>query len=472
MYTILTKIYNRTINFMLLKNKNSQILRGGTLAFIALNFFSCVVMDNKYTSLAPGIWRGVLQLAPPELVVEQNNEIHSARQLLEGGGYKVPENKKMAEANEGELPFLFEVAYINDTIFKMDIINGEERIAVPAEDIRFGRSRETGKDTILINFPVFGSYIRAVFQERVMEGDWVYPAKNQTIPFVARFGQNKRFTSLSKTPKADLTGKWECTFDLASKAPYKAVGELKQTGNVLRGTFRTETGDYRFLDGEVQADKFYLSCFDGSHAFVFEGKIRDNGHLDAFFRSSKNKPEIWEAKKNETFELRNANSLTKLKREGESIDFTFPDATGKAISINNYAGKVKIVQIMGTWCPNCRDETNFLINYLKRKPSEKLAVVALAFERNAENAATQVATYKQKMAVPYDVLVAGTTTDKDEAAKSLKWLDKVVAYPTLLFIDKNNKVRRIHTGFDGPATSKHAEFTAEFENYVEKMLRE
>ena len=277
MFTVFTKIYNQTLNFKLLKSqslqKNASILRGGILAFIAFNFFSCVVMDNKFSSLAPGMWRGVLQLAPPELVVEQNNEIHSTRQLLEGNGYKMPENKKMAEANEGELPFLFEVAYVNDTVFKLDIINGDERIPVAAEDIRIGHNRETGKDTILINFPVFGSYIRAVFQERIMEGEWIYPAKNQTIPFVAHYGQNKRFTSLTKPPKADLTGKWECTFDLAGKEPYKAVGELKQTGNILRGTFRTETGDYRYLDGEVQADKFYLSCFDGSHAFAFEGDI-------------------------------------------------------------------------------------------------------------------------------------------------------------------------------------------------------
>jgi thiol-disulfide isomerase/thioredoxin len=445
---------------------------GGLFTLLVFNALSCVVMENKFSSIAPGIWRGVLQLAPPELVEEQNNEIHSVRQLLSSKGTILPENAKMSEANEGELPFLYEVKYLNETAFTIDIINGEERIPVAAEDIQVGHSRQTGKDTFLIKFPVFGSYLRGVFQERVMEGEWVLPAKNQTIPFVARYGENHRFTSLSKPPKADLTGKWECNFDLASNDPYKAVGELKQNGNILRGTFRTETGDYRYLDGEVQADKFYLSCFDGSHAFVFEGKIRDDGHLDAIFRSSKSKPEIWEAHKNPAFELRDANSLTKLRNAGESVNFSFPDATGKVVSLNNYAGKVKILQIMGTWCPNCRDETNFLKDYLKRKPSEKLAVVALAFERNADIATTQVSTYKQKMAVPYDILIAGTTTNKVETAKSLKWLEKVVAYPTLVFVDKNNKVRRIHTGFDGPATSKYAEFSAEFENFVEKMLQE
>jgi thiol-disulfide isomerase/thioredoxin len=450
----------------------AKILRGGIVFFILLNCLSCITMDNKFSSLAPGVWRAVLQLASPEMVVQQNNEIHSVRQLLTSKSSTQPDNVKMTEANEGELPFLFEIKYLNDTAFTIDIINGEERIPVAAEDIRIGHNRETGKDTFLIKFPVFGSFIRGMFQERVMEGEWVLPAKNQTIPFIARYGQNHRFTSLSKPPKADLTGKWECNFDIASNEPYKAVGELKQNGNILRGTFRTETGDYRYLDGEVQADKFYLSCFDGTHAFVFEGKIRDDGHLDALFRSSKSKPEIWEAYKNPSFELRDANSLTKVKNTGESIHFNFPDATGQSISIEKYAGKVKIIQIMGTWCPNCRDETKFLTNYLQKKSSDKLAVIALAFERNADIAATQVATYKQKMAVPYDILIAGTTTNKAEATKSLKWLEKVVAFPTLLFVDKNNKIRQIHTGFDGPATSKYADFTKDFENQVEKMLQE
>ena len=96
----------------------------------------------------------------------------------------------------------------------------------------------------------------------------------------------------------------------------------------------------------------------------------------------------------------------------------------------------------------------------------------MAFERNAEVAATQVATYKKRMGMPYDILIAGTTTNKDSAIKSLPFLNQVVAYPTMVFVDKNNHVRRIHTGFDGPATSKYADFAKEFDVFIKKLIAE
>lgn len=449
-----------------------NILRGCFFLAIAFSFSGCFVMEGKFTAVAPGIWRGTIQMVTKEVVAQQSNDIHTVRQLLtQKEKTTLPDNIKLTESTEGELPFLFDVKYLTDTTFEIDIINGEERIKIDAADIKHGRNRQTGKDTLRIDFPVFGSYIRALYQERVIDGEWIIPAKGLTYKFNAHYGQNHRFTTLAKPPTADLTGKWACNFDLASEKPYKAIGELRQNGNILRGTFRTETGDYRYLDGEVQADKFYLSTFDGAHAFIFEGKIRPDGHLDGTFRSGRETPEIWEATKNDTAELRNADALTGAKST-ESISFTFPNAEGKAVSLADYGSKVKILQIMGTWCPNCWDETRFLTQYLAENPSEKLAIVALSFERNADVAATQVGIYKKKMKLPYEILVAGTTTKKDEAAKTLPFVTEVMAYPTMVFVDKNNKIRRIHTGFDGPATSKYADFKKEFDVFVKKLMSE
>jgi thiol-disulfide isomerase/thioredoxin len=454
------------------REKLVKILRGPLFAFLLLNIGSCFVMDNKYSSVPPGVWRAILQLAPREMVANSSQKIHSARQYFTQKDKSELQPVKMEEATEGELPFLFEVKYSDENTFSIDIINGEERINIPAEDIKIGRDKATAKDTVLINFPVFGSYIRAVFYERVMEGEWILPAKKQVIPFSARYSENHRFTTVRKQPIADLTGQWECNFDISHDKPYKAVGEFKQNGNILRGTFRTETGDYRFLDGEVQANKLYLSCFDGSHAFLFEGKISPEGTILGIFRSGASGEEIWEAKRNPNFELKNAESITTLKSDNSSVNFSFPNAAGKNISLDDYAGKVKIIQIMGTWCPNCKDETKFLTEYLKNNPNDKLAPIALAFERNADVAKSQLVTYKEKMNVPYEILIAGTSTKKEEATKALPWLKEVVAYPTMIFLDKNNKVRKIYTGFDGPATSKYAAFTKEFDEFVKKLLAE
>lgn len=114
--------------------------------------------------------------------------------------------------------------------------------------------------------------------------------ENYAIPFTAKQAEGYRFTPLRKKPVADLTGQWACTFGLADDdgdEPYPAVGEFKQSGNQLTGTFLTETGDYRFLEGTVQGDKLYLSCFDGAHAFLFQGKINADSSLSGAFYSGK-----------------------------------------------------------------------------------------------------------------------------------------------------------------------------------------
>lgn len=77
----------------------------------------------------------------------------------------------------------------------------------------------------------------------------------------------------------------------------KAIGEFVQVENNLTGTFLTESGDYRYLDGTVQANKLYLSCFDGAHAFLFEGKIEADNTINGIFYSGKNYKATWSSKK-------------------------------------------------------------------------------------------------------------------------------------------------------------------------------
>ena len=256
--------------------------------------------------------------------------------------------------------------------------------------------------------------------------------------------------------------------------PYKAIGEFQQKGNKLTGTFLTETGDYRFLEGEVQGDKVYLSVFDGAHAFLFEAKIINHDEMIGSFRSGKHYKILWEAKRNENFKLKNADELTFLKEGFDKIEFEFPNTDGKMISLNDskYQGKAKIVQIFGTWCPNCRDETLFLADYLKKNNPQDLEVIALAFEKNRalSKATKTVKRYKDKLNLPYEMLIAGYY-DKEEAAKSLPMLNHILSYPTMIFIDKNNQVQKIHTGFMGPATSAFPDFKKDFERNVQMVLR-
>jgi hypothetical protein len=272
---------------------NKRLVLGLFISVVVL--MRCVVMENKYAALPPGKWRAVLKLEPE--FISPNPK-----------GKPLPDKVNMTyeDVKENELPFTFEVIYDTDTSFHIEILNGEERIVVPSSDIRFGRSKNRSRDTLRIDFPVYESYIRASYAGHIIDGAWVVTTKeNYTIPFTAWQGKDYRFTPLRNQPVLDLTGKWAATFGLdeESKKTYPAIAEFKQTGNQLTGTFRTETGDYQYLEGTVQADQFYLSYFDGSHAFLFHGKILPDSSLTGAFFSGKHERTIWEARRDANAKL-------------------------------------------------------------------------------------------------------------------------------------------------------------------------
>jgi len=430
--------------------------------YILIQSTACV-MQNPHNYVAPGYWRATLLLVDKEGSKEFVPRKRTAEHQID-------------EVTDGELPFIFEVKYDNEEEFHIDIINGEERIRVKSENIIVGRNPSTGQDTLLIRFPHYESYIKAIYEERVMEGEWVVENReNYRIPFVARHGENYRFTTLRKTPKIDVNGDWAVTFS-EDDDPYKAIGEFQQDGNHLAGTFRTETGDFRFLEGSIQANKMYLSCFDGSHAFLYEAKILEDSTIIGAFWSGNHYKTTWKAKRDPNFQLASPEKLTYLKEGYDKVEFTFPDINGQPVSLDDpkYKDKVKIIQILGTWCPNCADETAFLSEYYNTLKSDDLAVIGLAFEkhREPEKAKLAIERFINRFDVQYDVLFANGSSSKEEAATALPMLNAIISYPTMIFIDKNNKVRKIHTGFEGPATSQYETFTKEFDTFVKLMINE
>lgn len=432
------------------------------IVFSSIVFLSigCLTIENKFTSLPPGMWRGILLL-------DGENETPA-------GDDREVENRAFEEVTEGELPFQFEVGYDQNEKIFIEIINGEERIRV--EDIQFGRDRTRARDTLRINFPVYDSYITGYFQERFIKGKWVVNYReNYAVPFKAEFGRDYRFTQLKKTPLLDLTGKWEVTFGLNEEEPYKAIGEFVHTGNRLVGTFLTETGDHRFLEGTVQDNKLYLSCFDGSHAYLYEGKINPDSTLTGIYRSGIHYRTLWEAKRNPSFQLVHPDSLTFLNDQSAPFNFSFENPEGQLVSLSDetYNGKIKIIQVLGTWCPNCLDETKYLMEYLQKNPSNDLKIIGLAFERyrEKEKAMAAIQRYKTKLNVDYEILLAGYM-NKKEAAERLPMLNKIVSYPTMIILDRKNRVRKIHTGFNGPATSQFVNFQRDFEGLIRSMLAE
>lgn len=402
------------------------------LALIVLFILACCEKKENTNKLSPGNWRGKLQLTEKEI-----------------------------------LPFNFSVSKtVHGPV--IEIYNAEETVIVDEIEIK--------ADSIRIQMPVFEGYLSGTFSADSIEGQFIKESLDRYVPFTAEFGTFSRFDA-KQSSNDDVSGIWETTFDITSDEPYPAKGIFLQDGNRVTGTFRTKVGDFRYLEGVMDGDNLKLSAFDGAHAFLFTAKVADSTMSGSFY-SGNHSIEQFEAKRNDGFELPDADTLTFLRDGYDDFSFEFPNAEGQLVSLEDtrFKEKVVLVQIMGTWCPNCLDETKFYMDYLKKNPDTELQFVALAFEyaKTRDKALTAIKRLKDRVGVSYPILLAQYgSSNKQKANEQLPMLNHVLSYPTTIYIDKSGSVRKIHTGFNGPATGeKHEAFKKEFETTVQEMLAE
>ena len=417
-----------------------------------LSLSSCIEAPNNYTHLPPGEWRGVLKITDPDEV--------SASAVTLGEDQKI--------SNYFELPFNMLVEYEGDEM-KVYLINGPGKIEI--ENVHLGRDASTAKDTLLLEMTAFDSYMDGFYEENTIEGNWVINfKKGYKIPYFIQFGENHRFIRNPVEDTKDFSGNWKFVFDYDDD-PYTGIGEFTQNKNSLSGTIRTETGDYRYLDGNAYGDKLRLSVFDGAHAFLFSGAM-DKDTIYGEFRSGKHYKTKWYATKDKSFMLANPNQMT-AATTNSPIDFSYPDSGGSTFSLSSLpSDKLTIINIMGTWCPNCKDEINYL-KELKASNQYDLSIVSLAFERykDESKALEKLSAYKKTMGVDWPIVLGGFA-NKKENSEQLEFIDKLYSYPTMIVLDGKKVIRHIHTGFSGPATSKYSEFKKEMKVLLTELNKE
>jgi thiol-disulfide isomerase/thioredoxin len=404
---------------------------------VIIFLFASWTNASAQTKLQSGIWRGVL---------------------------------KTSSGNE--LPFNFDVENIGSRQ-QLTIINGAERFKVT--DIK------TNGDSVFIHMPLFNSEFKLIFQGKGLAGRWIkhYGDHDDIMNFAAQPNVSWRFFKQPEKPAFNVSGRWATIVDDHTPAMEKLVGEFKQTGSKLTGTFLSISGDYRFLEGTVSGNHFYLSCFDGGHAYLFIAKINDaKTIIGGKYYSGFSGVDDWKAVKDANAKLPDAFSLTFLKPGYKKIAFTFKDINGRPVSLSEsrFKNKVVIVQILGSWCPNCMDETNFMVNtYYPKYHSKGVEIIGLAYERTTDFAKSQktLMELKKHFNIPYPLLITGYTPARGDPEKSLPMLADFKGFPTTIIIDKKGDVRKIHTGFSGPGTGVHyTEFIHEFEKLTDDLLRE
>lgn len=404
------------------------------LLVLLFSLFACGSGDDAPTS-APGTgpvsdWRLIIQLPEVELPVQ----LHLA-----------------ADGSE---------AWIS---------NGTEKVMVP----------EVSKngDSYTLHFPAFNNSLLLQKDSSKLKGSLTLVKRGyeQVMQVTGEPDPGYRFRQ-NPQPSAEFTGRWEVTFVDGNGKESSAIGEFDQQGSTISGTFLTPVGDYRYLAGDVDGNMLRLSTFDGAHAFVFYAEMQADGSLEGDFWSGTRWHESWTAHRNFEASLPDAYAMTYLKDGYDRLEFSFPDLDGNPVALSDqqYQDKVVLVTLSGTWCPNCADEIAFLSDYYRENKDRGLEVITLLYEHFEafEPAAIQGRALRDKFGIGYELLIAGTS-DKTLASETLPMLSSVLAFPTMIFIARDGRVRKIHTGFSGPATGqRYLKFVAEFNALMDELLDE
>ncbi len=371
----------------------------------------------------------------------------------------------------GILPFNFIVnPSKNQDKFNIKIQNGSEKFSL-------GESFFRG-DSLVIPFDLYDSEIVAFLtNSKKMNGYWIMKRDGKAIfriPLEATSGSTERYTNL-KPSKINVTGNWMADFWSDENTHSPGIGMFKQVGNSVTGTFLKPSGDYRFLQGNVSGDSLFMSYFDGSYCMQIRVKVKGKELSGNFYTGLAGKRNL-KATLDPKASLPDLKKLTYLKPGFDRINFSLPDPDGNTISLQDarFKDKVVVIELMGSWCPNCIDESRFLAPYYKKNKSKGLEAIGLSFEYSDDMkiSGPKIKNFIAKIGIPYPIVLAGKPDDST-IEKVLPMLHKINGYPTTFIIDKQGKVREIHTGFSGPGTGVYyTDWIQEFDKTIQALLIE
>jgi thiol-disulfide isomerase/thioredoxin len=277
-----------------------------------------------------------------------------------------------------------------------------------------------------------------------------------------------------------LAADWQFAFTDASGKPDSeptAPAHFTANAQQVEGTIAPISGDYGMLAGALPggADaEFHLSRFDGIHALRLDGHFVSPDRIEGVFHVAPGDPLNFVATRSSTLQgFAEAERLTSVANPSEPFRFHGLDASGATITQDDpaFRGKVVLLDIFGTWCPNCHDEAPLLQWLYAKYHARGLQIVGLSYEYVDDTARSQrlLGIYRRKYSIAFPLLLAGTTAP-GEIARTLPQLRNFGAYPTTIFLDRRGRVRLIHAGFSGPATGRMEEVRRSFERTIVKLL--
>jgi thiol-disulfide isomerase/thioredoxin len=346
--------------------------------------------------------------------------------------------------------------------FSGALVNGDDRVASSSGSF-------DGK-TLRLLFDFYDAELTATLVDSELEGVYVRRYKKDKLTRI--------FHATRKQPPAgramlrnDITGDWR--LDVEEKKGVRATwrATFTQSGGEVRGTLMPVSGDWGTLTGSFQSGELRMSRFDGIRALLLRARLTSVGKLEGKLNSSM--PFLGTRAAQSSSKPTDPETYTRMIDPSIPLRFAFPDLSGKIVSLEDarFKNKVVVVTIMGSWCPNCHEEAAVLKELYERYHAKGLEIVALAFEYTGEvpRDREQVRRFVARHQIPYLTLLAGTT-EEGEVERKLMLLN-FGAYPTSLYVGRDGLVKKIHAGFDGPATgAAHERLKSEMDAYVRDLL--
>jgi thiol-disulfide isomerase/thioredoxin len=367
--------------------------------------------------------------------------------------------------NGVETPFPLEISG-SGTNVTASFFNGDDRYA--STQGRF----ENGK--LVVNWDYYAATLEATLKDGVLEGQYA-GTRRMKGPFAIRATRAAaaKPTAVSVTAPS-IDGLWEIP-NKSGKGESAWRFIVQQSGSNASATILRVDGDTGTISGAFQNGKFVLSHFDGARAHLLEITPADDGTLD-ILQDGKTKltayrPAVARAKG--LPEPTDPDLHTTMKDPREPFRFSFPDLNGHVVSNTDgrFRGKVLVVEITGSWCPNCHDEAPFLAEMYRNYSRQGLEIVSLSFEEADQlKDPTRLRAFVKKYGLQFPVLLGG---DPDEANAKLTQLVDWNTWPATLFIDRRGLVRGIHSGFPSPGSGElYRQAKEEFDVQVGRLLAE
>ena len=370
------------------------------------------------------------------------------------------------------------------TDLKAALLNGAEGAEgaeqAPASSATFADGH------LLLNFNYFARTLEATLENGQLSGTFglaTATAAAPRTPFTLHPAKASATASAAGGP--DIKGDWEIAVKSSKgeSAWQLRVEQPAGKSHDVRAVIQRIDGDTGSLYGAWTGNKYIVSHFTAAGPALYSFTPQPDGTLlvSNLLASDTQKAQQRDLVARRPAEARKQNlaapteptQQTTVKDPSARFAFNFPDLSGKAVSNTDpqFDGKVVIVAVGGSWCPNCHDEAPFLESLYKQFHSRGLEIVNLSFEEDDQlKDPTRLRAFIARYGLTYTVLVAGTP---DELAEKIPQADHLNCWPTSFLLGRDGRVKEVHAGFAGPANKPaHEALQHEITSVIEHLLAE